>query len=292
MTEIKWNIPTELFSEYIKTKNGSEIIALAYCIKARFGSSCLFDFSPKKIKEICGCCIEKARLIYIRAKSDTILFRYDETKNVLYANKLTKNKKKGLYGKRGQFKAEYLDCIKVTLDNNYKLKDAIRLFRELSAGKIIITLSDDKSKDAVNNHLCGGKCKLSLKTIGKLMGMSKSSAYRTTKLLKNKGMIGRTATKTFHVTSEHDEIPFKQDFFISRRKVAENGFSYIVNIAVEMGEWYVQSSNFKKSFAHIIFNHSKRLKSVVKNYSVDLTKPFVNDFSQEQVKAYFAMMEH
>ena len=52
------------------------------------------------------------------------------------------------------------------------------------------------------------------------------------------------------------------------------------------------SINFKKSFAHIIFNHSKRLKSVVKNYSVDLTKPFVNDFSQEQVKAYFAMMEH
>ena len=287
-----WNIPTELFSEYIKTKDGSEMLALAYCIKARFGSSCLFDFSPKKVKEICGCCIEKARLIYIRAKSDTTLFRYDETKNVLFANKLTKDKKVGIYGKRGQFKAEYLDCIKATLNDNFKLKDAIRLFRELSTGKIIVTLSNDKSEDAGNNHLCGGKCKLSLKTIGKFMGMSKSSAYRTTKSLKDKGFIGRTATKTFHVTSEHDEIPFKQDFSVSRRMVSKNGLSYIVNIAVEMGEWYVQSSNFKKSFAHIIFNHSKRLKSIVKNYSVDLTKPFGDDFSQAQLAAYFATMEH
>src|SRR5574344_1574335 len=47
-----WNIPTELFSEYIKTKDGSEMLALSYCIKAKFGSSCLFDFSPKKVKEI------------------------------------------------------------------------------------------------------------------------------------------------------------------------------------------------------------------------------------------------
>jgi hypothetical protein len=287
-----WNIPTELFSEYIKTKDGSEMLALAYCIKARFGSSCLFDFSPKKVKEICGCCIEKARLIYIRAKSDTTLFRYDEKNNVLFANKLTKEKKIGHYGKRNQFVAEYLDCVKVTLDTNFKLKDAIKLFRELSTGKIIVTLSNDKSEDAGNNHLCGGKCKLSLKTIGKFMGMSKSSAYRTTKSLKDKGFIGRTATKTFHVTSEHDEIPFKQDFSVSRRMVSKNGLSYIVNIAVEMGEWYVQSSNFKKSFAHIIFNHSKRLKSIVKNYSVDLTKPFGDDFSQEQLAAYFATMEH
>ena len=109
---------------------------------------------------------------------------------------------------------------------------------------------------------------------------------------RTEGFIGRTATKTFHVTSEHDEIPFKQDFSVSRRMVSKNGLSYIVNIAVEMGEWYVQSSNFKKSFAHIIFNHSKRLKSIVKNYSVDLTKPFGDDFSQEQLAAYFTTMEH
>lgn len=287
-----WNIPTELFSEYIKTKDGSEMLALAYCIKARFGSSCLFDFSPKKVKEICGCCIEKARLIYIRAKSDTTLFRYDEKNNVLFANKLTKEKKIGHYGKRNQFVAEYLDCVKVTLDTNFKLKDAIKLFRELSAAKMIETLANDKSNNEDKNNLCGGRCNLSLKTIGKLSGTSKSTAYRTTKAMRDKGFIGRTATKTFHVTSEHDEIPFKQDFSVSRRMVSKNGLSYIVNIAVEMGEWYVQSSNFKKSFAHIIFNHSKRLKSIVKNYSVDLTKPFGDDFSQEQLAAYFATMEH
>jgi hypothetical protein len=287
-----WNIPTELFSEYIKTKDGSEMLALAYCIKARFGSSCLFDFSPKKVKEICGCCIEKARLIYIRAKSDTTLFRYDEKNNVLFANKLTKEKKIGHYGKRNQFVAEYLDCVKVTLDTNFKLKDAIKLFRELSAAKMIETLANDKSNNEDKNNLCGGRCNLSLKTIGKLSGTSKSTAYRTTKAMRDKGLIGRDPTKSFHIMSDHDEIPFNSDFVIKRTKQTSDGIKFVINIAVEMGRWFIDSQDIKNTFSHIIFNHSKRLKSIVKNYSVDLTKPFGDDFSQEQLAAYFATMEH
>ena len=243
-----WNIPTELFSEYIKTKDGSEMLALVYCIKARFGSSCLFDFSPKKVKEICGCCIEKARLIYIRAKSDTTLFRYDETKNVLFANKLTKDKKVGIYGKRGQFKAEYLDCIKATLNDNFKLKDAIKLFRELSAAKMIETLANDKSNNEDKNNLCGGRCNLSLKTIGKLSGTSKSTAYRTTKAMRDKGLIGRDPTKSFHITSEHDDIPFNSDFVIKRTKQTPDGIKFVINIAVEMGRWFInRGSKFRCS---------------------------------------------
>jgi hypothetical protein len=84
-------------------------------------------------------------------------FRYDEKNNVLFANKLTKEKKIGHYGKRNQFVAEYLDCVKVTLDTNFKLKDAIKLFRELSAAKMIETLANDKSNNAGKNNLCGGK---------------------------------------------------------------------------------------------------------------------------------------
>jgi hypothetical protein len=292
MTAKTWNIPTDLFSEYVKTKDGSELLALAYCIKAKFGASCLFDFSPKKIKEVCGCCIEKARLLYLRAKSDTTLFRFDKEKNVLFAVKLTKDKKIGHFGKRGQFKAEYLDCIKVALNYNYKLKDAIKEFRELSAGKIIDTITNDKSNNAGNNRLCGGKDYLSLKTIGKLMGTSKSTAYRTTKSMKDKGLIGRTFTKSFHITSEHDEIPFKNDFIISRTKVTNNGIKFKVNIAIQMGKWFMQNAQFRKSFSRIIFNHAKRVKSVIRNYSVDLTKTIEGELSQEQVSAYFSVMEH
>ena len=287
-----WNIPTQLFSEYIKTKNGSELLALAYCIKAEYGASCIFDFSPKKVKKVCGCCIEKARLIYILAKSDTKLFRYDEQNNVLFANKLTKEKNIGYYGKKGQYKAEYLDCVKVTLDNNSRLKDAIRLFRELSTAKMIDTLANDKSNKSGNNRLCGGRCNLSLKTIGRLTGVSKSTAYRTTKAMRDKGLISRTLTNSFRITSGNSKIPFQSDFIVNRVKKLNNGVKYVVSIAIQMGEWYIESQTIKKSFSHIIFNHSKRLKSVVNNYSIDLTNPLSDEFSQEQVSAYFAMMSH
>ena len=287
-----WNIPTELFSEYIKTKDGSEMLALSFCIKAKYGASCLFNFSPKKVKEVCGCCIEKARLLYIYAKSDTRLFRYDEKNNVLFANKLTKEKKIGHYGKRNQFVAEYLDCVKVTLDTNFKLKDAIRLFRELSTAKMIDTLANDKSNKSGNNRLCGGRRNLSLKTIGRLTGVSKSTAYRTTKSMIDKGFIGRTLTNSFRITSGNSKIPFQSDFIINRVKKLNNGAKYVVSIAIQMGEWYIESQTIKNSFSHIIFNHEKRLNSVVNNYSIDLTNPLSDEFSQEQVSAYFSMMKH
>ena len=287
-----WNVPTELFSEYIKTKDGSELLALAYCIKARYGSSSLFDFSPKKIKVICGCCIEKARLLYARAKSDTTLFRYDKEKNVLIANKLTKNKKIGHYGKDGRFIAEYLDCIKMTLDNSFKLKDAIKLFRELSVGKVMDTNTNDKSNNAGNNHLCRGRDYLSLKTIGKLMGTSKSTAYRTTKSMKDKGLISRTSTQSFHIKGEHDIIPFNKDFIIVREKVNNTGIKFTHRIAIKMGKWKIESRTFKGRFVHIIFNHIKRVKSVINNIRVDLTKPFEGEITLEQVEAYYQAMEH
>lgn len=292
MGKQRWNIPTELFSEYVKTKDGSELLALSFCIKAKYGASCLFNFSPKKVKEVCGCCIEKARLLYIYAKSDTRLFRYDEKNNVLFANKLTKEKKIGHYGKRNQFVAEYLDCVKVTLDTNFKLKDAIKLFRELSAAKMIETLANDKSNNEDKNNLCGGRCNLSLKTIGKLSGTSKSTAYRTTKAMRDKGLIGRDPTKSFHITSEHDDIPFNSDFVIKRTKQTSDGVKFVVNIAVEMGRWFINSQDIQKTFSHIIFNHAKRLKSAVKNCATDLTKEFSGNITDNQVTAYFAIMEH
>ena len=123
------------------------------------------------------------------------------------------------------------------------------------------------------------------------MGTSKSTAYRTAKSMKDKGLISRTPTKSFTITSENDVIPFDEDF-IFNRVLLNNGITITKRIAIRMGDWCIESSRFLSSFAHIIFNHVKRIKSVVRDNYIDFTKSIGIDFSQEQVNAYFSIMEH
>lgn len=284
------NIPTKLLSAYLSNKESAELLALACIIKGHYGSSSLLHFSPKKIKLICGCCIEKARKLYKEALLDTKLFRYDKKTNILYANKLTKRRAILYYGKNQQFKAEVLNCVKVDLSKNFRLKDAVRNLREKAIGKVI-SMNDGNESLKQRKSSCATKCSLSLGNIASTVGLSKTCVYGITRKMKKEGLIKRSPTSIFFIHSELDTVPFEYDYVI-KEQVVKKGITYIKSIAIKVGEWSIESKDFKDCYSHIIFNHRKRLSSKRNKVNYNLAEPPADVLSKDFIEAYFNTMEH
>lgn len=276
------NIPTELLQQYRFDKIDIEMIAVAIIVKSLHENSTLYldNLSIQDFGKLICVSYYKAKKLLEAAKQSNF-FIFNEKKNSLYA-KPFKSKVIITRGKHGQYQSaeDFVRKIDIQAEHTAYVDGKEKII-SVSLRKVVVilrrTLLENaigaeerervKSRKAVS---CNPDTKpIPMRSLAKSFGMSKSSASRYIKGMVDDKEVSKSEMVTEYVipnlndttTQEYLNRPYHRRF-IAWCNPKTGHWSGWTNLGCR---YAITNSKVKDSFQHVIYNHKKRLSSVVNN---------------------------
>lgn len=257
------------------------MIAVAMIIKSLHENSTLYlsNLSIQSFGKLFCVSYYKAKKILETAKQSNLFF-FNKKKNSLYA-KPFKSKTLITRGKHGQYQSPEDFVRKIDVPAEYvayvdgkekaisvSLRKMVVILRRTLLNNVIGAEERERVKSRKNVSCNPYSKPIPMRSLAKSFGMSKSSASRYIKCMINDKEVSKSQIVAECV------IPYLNDTTANEYLSKPHHKHFVAWCNPKTGQWSgwtnlgcryaIINNNVKKSFQHVIYNHKKRLASVVK----------------------------
>lgn len=272
------NIPIDVIKKYKASKAEKELLAFSIGIKCLYSNSVLTSVTPYKVMKLFHVSHNKAKRLIDEAKNDGFLFT---VKGDMFIANTFKSKeiKKSIGRAPFIYTSDY--CYKF-----YKKEYSIReLVLELNRIMLLCAVNaidrnnfPQRSRKPQNKKRCVLTKDLTLRKLGNISGISKSSAHRLMNDMYSSGILDKTSAHGEMVISSVNSASVEEWRKRTRRKYFiynhKDGSGWIVIPC----SYSIYDRGLTERFKHVIYNHKKRIESDGRSMSVSIMNetPFGN----------------
>lgn len=270
------NIPVSLIKRFKNDKKSLELLAMAIIIKQNFQNSTLYDMKHTRLMKLLKCGYKKAAIL-IDAVSESDLFVYNAAKNCLFA-KSFKDRTWKTFGRKvhKRYNAQSDYCKKIErVGCTYSLRDMVRELRNILIENAIDARCRDNSKVCLNKVAKpSSSAAMTQRHIGKVCGMSRSSAGRYVNRLIDEGIVSKSGIVAECIIPELNESTLAEYLRIHPNE------SYQVWHNPTNGGWSawktfgfvyaITSERIKRLFKHVIYTYRFKERMPEPKFSCEL----------------------